>query len=87
MLLLICSHTLFMKLSRKEPVFETLLAYLSFRWWEGVVTEKSQKDETSFTVHFPAHGETSVVKAWLLRPCMMWKNGGCVERSCSQDNN
>ncbi|KAL4340860.1 hypothetical protein GQ457_08G026440 [Hibiscus cannabinus] len=62
-------------------------SWMQDSWWEGVVTEKSQKDETSVTVHFPAHGETSVVKAWLLRPSMMWKNGGWVERSSSQDNN
>ncbi|MBA0854432.1 hypothetical protein Goshw_030313, partial [Gossypium schwendimanii] len=56
-------------------------------WWEGVVTEKSQTDETSFTVHFPARGETSVVKAWLLRPSLIWKNGSWVEGSSFQDTN
>ncbi|EOY24313.1 G2484-1 protein, putative isoform 5 [Theobroma cacao] len=56
-------------------------------WWEGVVTEKGKKDETSFTIHFPARGETSVVKAWLLRPSLMWKNGSWVEWSSSGDNN
>ncbi|XWS49115.1 hypothetical protein CRYUN_Cryun13aG0136100 [Craigia yunnanensis] len=62
-------------------------AWMQDSWWEGVVTEKSKKDETSFTVHFPAHGETSVVKAWLLRPSLMWKNGSWVEWSTSQDYN
>ncbi|XP_022736145.1 uncharacterized protein LOC111289397 isoform X2 [Durio zibethinus] len=62
-------------------------AWMQDSWWEGVVTEKSKKDETSFTVHFPAQGETSVVKAWLLRPSLMWANGSWVEWSSSQDNN
>ncbi|XP_021281577.1 uncharacterized protein LOC110414569 isoform X5 [Herrania umbratica] len=62
-------------------------AWMQDSWWEGVVTEKSKKDETSFTIHFPAQGETSVVKAWLLRPSLMWKNGSWVEWSSSGDNN
>ncbi|XVE65103.1 hypothetical protein DITRI_Ditri07aG0154700 [Diplodiscus trichospermus] len=62
-------------------------AWMLDSWWEGVVTEKSNKDETSFTAHFPAQGETSVVKAWLLRPSLMWKNGRWVEWSSFQDNN
>ncbi|XP_022758642.1 uncharacterized protein LOC111305376 isoform X3 [Durio zibethinus] len=62
-------------------------AWMQDSWLEGVVTEKSKKDETSFTVHFPAQGETSVVKAWLLRPSLMWKNGSWVEWSSSRDNN
>ncbi|KAK8520822.1 hypothetical protein V6N12_004749 [Hibiscus sabdariffa] len=62
-------------------------AWMQNSWWEGVVTEKSKKDETSFTVHFPAQGETSVVKAWLLRPSLMWKKGSWVEWSSSLDNN
>ncbi|XWS62004.1 hypothetical protein CRYUN_Cryun07bG0173700 [Craigia yunnanensis] len=62
-------------------------AWMQDSWWEGVVTEKSKKDETSFNVHFPALGETSVVKAWLLRPSLMWKNSSWVEWSTSRDNN
>ncbi|KAK8505595.1 hypothetical protein V6N12_038334 [Hibiscus sabdariffa] len=62
-------------------------AWMQNSWWEGLVTEKSKKDETSFTVHFPAQGETSVVKAWLLRPSLMWKEGSWVEWSSSLDNN
>ncbi|KAA3469084.1 pheromone-processing carboxypeptidase kex1 [Gossypium australe] len=62
-------------------------SWMQDSWWEGVVTEKSQTDETSFTVHFPARGETSVVKAWLLRPSLIWKNGSWVEGSSFQDNN
>ncbi|MBA0593335.1 hypothetical protein Gorai_010284 [Gossypium raimondii] len=62
-------------------------AWMQNSWWEGVVIEKSKKDETSFTVHFPAQGETSGVKAWLLRPSLMWKKGSWVEWSSSVDNN
>ncbi|TYH59290.1 hypothetical protein ES332_D08G213000v1 [Gossypium tomentosum] len=62
-------------------------SWMQDSWWEGVVTEKSQTDETSFTVHFPARGETSVVKAWLLRPSLIWKNGSWVEGSSFQDTN
>ncbi|KAK8658209.1 hypothetical protein V6N13_036420 [Hibiscus sabdariffa] len=62
-------------------------AWMQNSWWEGVVTEKSKKDETSFIVHFPAQGETSVVKAWLLRSSLMWKKGSWVEWSSSLDNN
>ncbi|XWS38584.1 hypothetical protein CRYUN_Cryun19dG0143900 [Craigia yunnanensis] len=62
-------------------------AWMQDSWWEGVVTETNKKDETSFTVHFPAQGETSVFKAWLLRPSLMWKNGSWVEWSSSRNNN
>ncbi|GMJ10995.1 hypothetical protein HRI_004768700 [Hibiscus trionum] len=61
-------------------------AWMQDSWWEGVVNERSKKDETSYTVHFAAQGETSVVKAWLLRPSLMWKNGNWVEWSSSGDN-
>ncbi|KAE8671746.1 Detected protein of confused Function [Hibiscus syriacus] len=67
-------------------VGERIDAWMQNSWWEGVITEKSKKDETSFTIHFPAQGETSVVKAWLLRPSLMWKKGSWVEWS-SFDNN
>ncbi|XP_039064353.1 uncharacterized protein LOC120209396 [Hibiscus syriacus] len=58
-------------------------AWMQDSWWEGVVNERSKKDETSYTVHFPAQGETSVVKAWLLRPSLVWKNRNWVEWSSS----
>ncbi|KAK8687548.1 hypothetical protein V6N13_086356 [Hibiscus sabdariffa] len=61
-------------------------AWMQDSWWEGVVNERSKKDETSYTVRFPAQGETSVVKAWLLRPSLVWKNGNWVEWSSSGDN-
>ncbi|GAB2216907.1 hypothetical protein Drorol1_Dr00000055, partial [Drosera rotundifolia] len=41
-------------------------------WCEGVLTEENKKDATSFVVHFPAHGETTVVRAWQLRPSRTW---------------
>ncbi|XP_062073992.1 uncharacterized protein LOC133778157 isoform X2 [Humulus lupulus] len=56
-------------------------AWMTNSWWEGVVTERNKKDETSVTVHFPAHGETSAVKAWHLRPSLIWKDGEWVECS------
>ncbi|KAK8703216.1 hypothetical protein V6N13_021542 [Hibiscus sabdariffa] len=62
-------------------------AWMQDSWWEGVINERSKKDETSYTVHFPAQGETSVVKAWLLRPSLVWKTGNWVEWSSSGDNN
>ncbi|ONI06562.1 hypothetical protein PRUPE_5G068000 [Prunus persica] len=54
-------------------------AWIQDSWWEGVVTEKNKKDETILTVHFPAQGEKSVVKAWHLRPSLIWKDGEWVE--------
>ncbi|XP_068467898.1 uncharacterized protein [Phaseolus vulgaris] len=55
-------------------------AWLQESWREGVVTEKNKKDET-FTVHFPACGETLVVRAWHLRPSLVWKDGKWIESS------
>ncbi|XP_058225361.1 uncharacterized protein LOC131334393 isoform X2 [Rhododendron vialii] len=48
-------------------------------WREGVLTEKNKKDESILTVHFPAEGETSVVKAWHLRPTLIWNDGEWIE--------
>lgn len=56
-------------------------------WWEGVVTEKNEKDETTLKVHFPAQGETSTVRAWNLRTSRSWKDGKWVEWSSSRGNN
>ncbi|PRQ18219.1 putative Agenet-like domain-containing protein [Rosa chinensis] len=56
-------------------------AWIQNSWWEGVVTEKNKKDETILKVHFPAQGETSHVKAWHLRPSLIWKDGEWVEWS------
>ncbi|KAH9607124.1 hypothetical protein KSS87_005052 [Heliosperma pusillum] len=48
-------------------------------WWEGIVTEKNEKDETTLKVHFPAQGETSTVRAWNLRTSRSWIDGKWVE--------
>ncbi|KAK3039498.1 hypothetical protein RJ639_028080 [Escallonia herrerae] len=52
-------------------------------WREGVITEKNKNDENTLTIHFPAHEETSVVKAWHLRPTLIWKDGEWTEWSRS----
>lgn len=56
-------------------------------WWEGVVTEKHEKDETTLKVHFPAQGETSTVRAWNLRTSRLWSDGKWVEWSPSGGHN
>uniref|UniRef100_A0A2P2M6W7 Uncharacterized protein LOC105632277 isoform X1 n=2 Tax=Rhizophora mucronata TaxID=61149 RepID=A0A2P2M6W7_RHIMU len=61
-------------------------AWIRDSWWEGVITEKSKKDETLITVHFPAQGETSVVKAWHLRSSLVWKDGEWIEWSSSRES-
>ncbi|BAU00437.1 hypothetical protein VIGAN_10203200 [Vigna angularis var. angularis] len=62
-------------------------AWLRESWWEGVVTEKNKKDETTYTVHFPAFRETLVVRAWHLRPSLVWKDGKWIESSKVGANN
>ncbi|KAL6979753.1 hypothetical protein U1Q18_021408 [Sarracenia purpurea var. burkii] len=54
-------------------------------WREGVVTEKNKTDDTTLTVHFPAERETSIVKAWHLRPALIWKDGEWIEWSSSKE--
>ncbi|GAV72838.1 Agenet domain-containing protein [Cephalotus follicularis] len=61
-------------------------AWIRDSWWEGVITEKSKKDETMLTVHFPAQGEKAVVKAWHLRPSLFWKDGEWIGWSISKGN-
>ncbi|XP_050378980.1 uncharacterized protein LOC126796248 isoform X2 [Argentina anserina] len=61
-------------------------AWIQNSWWEGVVMEKNKKDETILKVHFPAQGETSFVKAWHLRPSLIWKDGKWVEWSSVQND-
>ncbi|XP_019445049.1 PREDICTED: uncharacterized protein LOC109348895 isoform X2 [Lupinus angustifolius] len=56
-------------------------AWMQESWQEGVITEKNKKDETALTVHFPSSGETSVVRAWHLRPSLIWKDGKWIEFS------
>ncbi|XP_043717434.1 uncharacterized protein LOC122665370 isoform X1 [Telopea speciosissima] len=55
-------------------------------WWEGIIMEKRKEDETTFTVHFPAQGDTSIVRAWHLRPYLVWKDGQWVKWSHSTEN-
>ncbi|KAL2545270.1 Uncharacterized protein Fot_14503 [Forsythia ovata] len=50
-------------------------------WLEGVIAEKNEEDEATFTVHFPAQRETSIVKAWHLRPTLIWSDGQWTEWS------
>ncbi|KAJ4838545.1 hypothetical protein Tsubulata_032876 [Turnera subulata] len=62
-------------------------AWIQDSWWEGVITEKNQKDETMLTVHFPVQEETSVVRAWHLRPSLVWRDGEWIEWSSSRASN
>ncbi|XP_009400640.2 uncharacterized protein LOC103984704 isoform X2 [Musa acuminata AAA Group] len=60
-------------------------AFIRDGWWEGIVTEKNQDDETKLTVHFPAGGSSSIVRAWNLRPSLIWKDGQWVEWSRAKE--
>ncbi|URD99702.1 Agenet domain [Musa troglodytarum] len=60
-------------------------AFIRDGWWEGIVTEKNQDDETKLTVHFPAGGNSSIVRAWNLRPSLIWKDGRWVEWSQAKE--
>ncbi|XP_031738515.1 uncharacterized protein LOC101211275 isoform X2 [Cucumis sativus] len=61
-------------------------AWMQNSWHEGVVVEKNAKDETAYIVRFPARGETSTIKAWNLRPSLIWKDGEWFELSGSHAN-
>ncbi|KAK4434969.1 hypothetical protein Salat_0659900 [Sesamum alatum] len=54
-------------------------AYIEDCWCEGIIAEKNNKDPTTLSVHFPAKGETSLVKVWHLRPTLIWSDGQWVE--------
>lgn len=56
-------------------------AWIRDGWWEGIITEKSKTDETKLTIHFPAGGDSSIVRAWNLRPSLIWKDGQWIEWS------
>nr|XP_009400686.1 PREDICTED: uncharacterized protein LOC103984852 isoform X1 [Musa acuminata subsp. malaccensis]XP_018681961.1 PREDICTED: uncharacterized protein LOC103984852 isoform X1 [Musa acuminata subsp. malaccensis] len=60
-------------------------ALLRDGWWEGIVTEKSQDDESKLTVHFPAGGDSSIVRSWNLRPSLIWKDGQWIEWSQAKE--
>ncbi|CAI8589138.1 unnamed protein product [Vicia faba] len=54
-------------------------AWIQESWREGVIAEKNKEDETTLTVHIPASGETLVLRAWHLRPSLIWKDGQWLE--------
>eukprot|EP01018_Ginkgo_biloba_P001781 Gb_15039 [translate_table: standard] len=54
-------------------------AWIRDGWWEGIVMGKSEDDESKLTVHFPGEGDTTIIKAWNLRPSLVWKDGQWVE--------
>ncbi|XP_059645653.1 uncharacterized protein LOC132287151 [Cornus florida] len=56
-------------------------AWIQDCWREGIVMEKNTKDETALTIRFPAEGQTSVVRAWHLRPTLIWNDGEWIEWS------
>ncbi|KAL6007803.1 hypothetical protein ACLOJK_033305 [Asimina triloba] len=50
-------------------------------WREGIVTEIGNEDKTKLTVHFPAKSEMANVRAWNLRPSLIWKDDQWMEWS------
>eukprot|EP00252_Welwitschia_mirabilis_P026609 TRINITY_DN877_c0_g2_i8.p1 TRINITY_DN877_c0_g2~~TRINITY_DN877_c0_g2_i8.p1 ORF type:complete len:2300 (+),score=608.25 TRINITY_DN877_c0_g2_i8:478-7377(+) len=54
-------------------------AWMRDGWWEGVITSKNDNDESKFTIYFPGEGDTSVIKAWNLRPSLIWKDDQWIE--------
>ncbi|XP_073055785.1 protein SWOLLEN 1-like isoform X3 [Primulina eburnea] len=54
-------------------------AWVQDCWREGIISEKNKKDTTTWSVHFPAQGETLDVKVWHLRPTVIWVDGQWIE--------
>ncbi|CAA0807605.1 G2484-1 protein [Striga hermonthica] len=54
-------------------------AWVQNCWREGVIAEKSKKEATGLTVHFPEQGDSSTVKVWDLRPTLIWGDGQWTE--------
>ncbi|XP_073135292.1 protein SWOLLEN 1 isoform X2 [Henckelia pumila] len=54
-------------------------AWVQDCWREGIISEKNKKDTTTWSVHFPAQGETLDVKVWHLRPTVVWVDGQWIE--------
>ena len=52
--------------------YSSAFSILFFSWWEGVVTERSKKDETMLTVNFP--GMDDWWCSWMNKPrvCMLF---------------
>lgn len=51
---------------------------LAIRWWEGILVELSDIDESKATVYFPGENDTQIIKVWDLRPSMQWEDGKWV---------
>jgi len=51
---------------------------LVIRWWEGLLVELNEIDESKGTVYFPGENDTQIVKVWDLRPSMQWEDGKWV---------
>ncbi|CAH9096073.1 unnamed protein product [Cuscuta epithymum] len=60
-------------------------AWIHVCWREGIIVEKNKKDETMFTVNFPARGDNAVVRAQHLRPRLIWKDGLWIEWFTSRE--
>ncbi|KZV45965.1 hypothetical protein F511_10655 [Dorcoceras hygrometricum] len=56
-------------------------AWVRDGWCEGIISEKNKKDATTWSVHFPAQGETLDVKVWHLRPTVIWVDDQWIEWS------
>ncbi|XP_073298871.1 protein SWOLLEN 1-like isoform X2 [Primulina huaijiensis] len=54
-------------------------AWVQDCWREGIISEKNKKGTTTWSVHFPAQGETLDVKVWHLRPTVIWVDGQWIE--------
>ncbi|GFP81766.1 hypothetical protein PHJA_000319900 [Phtheirospermum japonicum] len=54
-------------------------AWVQDCWREGIIAEKNKNEATTLSVHFPAQGETSLVKVWHLRPTLIWSDGQWIE--------
>ena len=48
------------------------------RWWEGILLELNDIDESKATVYFPGENDTQTVKIWDLRPSLQWEDGKWV---------
>ncbi|KAL3647299.1 hypothetical protein CASFOL_008267 [Castilleja foliolosa] len=54
-------------------------AWVQDCWREGIIAEKEKNEATTLSVHFPAQGETLLVKVWHLRPTLIWNDGQWIE--------
>ncbi|XP_031503365.1 uncharacterized protein LOC116266338 [Nymphaea colorata] len=56
-------------------------AWMRDGWWEGIIMEKSKEDESKLTVRFQAEGDARTIRAWDIRPSLIWKDSQWVEWS------